>query len=83
VKVGNPQPVALLKRADEAVMGEERRSRSVPARLLAVVRRQDGRVAVKSRSDTVGLFVGHDEKGKNCVHWSRDIGSRTLLRLLN
>ena len=32
---------------------------------------------VKSRCDTVGLFVWHDEKGQNCIHQNSKIGSRT------
>jgi hypothetical protein len=38
---------------------------------------------VKSRGDTVGLFIGHDEQDANCSHWSREIGSRTHLHPLH
>src|SRR5829696_8611012 len=31
---------------------------------------------VKSRSDTVGLFVWHAKKGQNCTHQNSNIGSR-------
>jgi len=32
---------------------------------------------IKSRIDTVGLFVWHAEKGRNCIHQNSKIGSRT------
>src|SRR5215211_854719 len=31
------------------------------------------------QSDTVGLFVWHAEKGRNCIHQNSKIGSRTLV----
>jgi hypothetical protein len=38
---------------------------------------RDQLLVVKSENDTVGLFVWHAEKGRNCIHQNSKIGSRT------
>jgi hypothetical protein len=72
----------LRSLAGSLLVISSRRIRSREFRIASLLSRRSWK-DVKSRSDTVGLFVWHAEKGRSCNHQNSKIGSRTHLRLPN